>query len=141
MKRAVSHALLALALVLALPAAARASQYICSIKSVLGLNDEGMFVTHGWENFYLNREFTVDRETGRVISTTALKARLKNFDKSHQPILVSDGKEVPYKSVTLFKDAGEFTVLQIDANVDGKDKPFYYQTAVGMLLTGTCKSD
>ena len=124
------------------PAPAFAAQYVCTVTSVLGLNDSGQYVTHEWENFYLNRRFVVDRDQGKVISTTALKARLKNFDENNDPKLLSRGDAVhPFLSVSIFEKTAEYAALQIKENVAGEDKPFYYQTYIGMLMAGTCIGD
>ncbi|MEM6998955.1 MAG: hypothetical protein AAF419_03845, partial [Pseudomonadota bacterium] len=56
-----------------------ADTYTCSIKNVSKLNENGYFVSHGWKTNYLNRQFTIDRESGKVLNTTALKERLSNF--------------------------------------------------------------
>jgi len=136
-----SQIFFSLAVLFSYPLSSFASQYTCSINGVLGLTDAGVYATHEWENFYLNRQFVVDRADGKVISTTALKARLKNFDETYSPKLVSSGdKDHPFKSITVFDNVGEFTVLQINENFDGAQKPFYYQTYIGMLLSGTCEA-
>ena len=118
------------------------SKYTCSIKNVLRLNETGSFVTHGWAANYLNRNFFVDRVTGKVTGTTALKIRLSNYNTTYQPQLMkySDINK-SYKSVTLFYDTGEYALLQIDKFIEGNKKPFFYHTAIGMILTGTCVSD
>ena len=133
-------ALVLLTLMHLCPSPAFAAQYTCTINSVLGLTDTGQYATHEWENFYLERQFIVDRDQGKVISTTALKARLKNFDETYSPKVLSHGdKDNPFKSITIFENTGEFMVLQINENFQGGQKPFYYQTYIGMLLTGTCE--
>ena len=128
---------------LLLPAApAFAARYVCTVNSVLGLSDSGQFATHEWETFYLNRQFVVDRDQGKVISTTALKARLKNFDEDNEPKLVSRGDgDHPFLSISIFEKTGEYAALQINENFTGEDKPFYYQTYIGMLMAGTCIGD
>ena len=129
---------LLLVLVSPLPVAF-AAEYECTIASVLELNDIGQYVSHGWVANYMNRKFFVDRETGKVTGTTALKARLVNFNKTYNPqILNHGGNDDSFKSITIFEDTGEFTVLRINENTSGDKKPYYYQTAIGMLLTGTC---
>ncbi len=117
------------------------SRYICSIKDVLKLNETGTFVTHGWAANYMNRRFFVAHDTGKIIGTTALKIRLSNYDTIYQPQLMeySDTNK-SYKAVTLFNDTGEYSLLQIDEFIDGDEKPFFYHTAIGMILTGTCVS-
>ena len=138
----ISKALIPLALMLICPLPVAAAQYTCTIKSVLGLNDNGQYATHEWENFYLERQFVVERESGKVISTTALKARLKNFDATYSPKVLNAGDSShPFKSITIFENTAEFTVLQIAENFTGVQKPFYYQTYIGMLLSGTCEGD
>ena len=90
----------------------------------------------------MNRKFFVDRDTGKVIGTTALKVRLRNFDTKYQPqIMEFSDINKSYKAVTLFKDTGEYSLLQVDDFVDGNKKPFFYHTAIGMILTGTCVTD
>jgi hypothetical protein len=87
----------------------------------------------------MNRKFFVNRETGKVIGTTALKARLTNFDKIHSPVVYHNAEEkTSYKVLTIFEDKGQFSSLRINENVESNEKPYSYQTAVGMLLTGTC---
>lgn len=119
-----------------------ASEYVCTIKDVLELNDTGQYITHGWAANYLNRKFMVNRETGKVIGTTALKARLTNFDKTHSPVVLHNtGEKTSYKVVTVFEDKGQYSTLRINENVESDEKPYSYQTAVGMLLTGTCREE
>ena len=101
-----------------------------------------MLADHGWIANYLNRKFFVDRESGKVVGTTALKARLTNFDKTHAPVvLINSEEKSSYNVVTLFEDKGQFSFLKIYDNVESPEKPYSYQTAVGMLITGTCLDD
>jgi hypothetical protein len=129
-------------LILLCPFPVFASEYACTIKAVLELNDTGQYVTHGWAANYFNRKFTVNRESGKVIGTTALKARLTNFDNTHSPkVLYNVEEKSSYKIVTVFEDKGQFSSLRINENIESVEKPFSYQTAVGMLLTGTCMEE
>ena len=131
--------LITLILILSYPFPVFASEYACTIKAILQLNDIGLYVTHGWAANYMNRKFFVDRETGKVIGTTALKARLTNFDKMHNPTVFHNTEEkTSYKVLTIFEDKGQFSSLRINENFEGDEKPYSYQTAVGMFLTGTC---
>ena len=131
--------LCAAALLLLLPSVTLASQFTCTIKSVMRLGDDGRLVAHPRQSNYLNREFTVDRATGRMIQTTALHARLRNMDKTNHPQVVSQGSSsVPYISLTVFKGTGVFAALQVETDVKAADKPFYYLTRLNMLMTGTC---
>lgn len=131
--------LISLLVLLTSPFPVFATDYACTIKSVLELNDTGQYIAHGWTANYLNRKFMVNRETGKVIGTTALKARLMNFDKAHDPVvLLNPDEKSSYKVVTVFEDRGQFSSIRINENVADKEKPYSYQTAVGMLLTGTC---
>lgn len=134
-----SKVLIAMILALTFPLPVLASQYACTIKAVLKLNDTGQYVAHGWVANYMNRKFFLDRDTGKVIGTTALKARLTNFDKTHSPtVLINPDEETSYKAVTVFENKGQFSSLRIEENFPGTEKPYAYQTAVGMHITGTC---
>lgn len=118
---------------------AESDKYNCSIKHVLRLNDKGSFVRHGWAANYMNRKFFVDRDTGKVIGTTALKVRLSNYDATHNPrILEYSDVNKSYKVITLFNETGEYALIQIDENVESSEKPFFYHTIIGMILSGTC---
>ncbi|MFT5396898.1 MAG: hypothetical protein ACI85N_002113 [Gammaproteobacteria bacterium] len=129
-------------LILIYPLPVFASEYACSMQAVLELNDVGQYKAHGWVANYLNRKFFVNRETGKVTGTTALKARLTNFDKTHSPkVLHNADEKASYKVVTLFEDKGQFSSLRIYENVKSDEKPYAYQTAVGMLISGTCIED
>jgi len=126
-------------LILINPILVFASEYVCSIKSILRLSDVGLYVTHGWAANYMNRRFFVDRETGKVIGTTALKARLTNFNRTYSPTILHNAQErTSYKVLTVFEDKGQFSYLRIDENVASDEKPYSYQTSVGMHFTGTC---
>ncbi len=138
-KSCISKVFITLILILSYPLPVIASEYACSIEAILKMNDVGLYATHGWAANYMNRKFFLDRETGKVIGTTALKARLTNFDKTSQPVILNNAKEMAsYKVVTIFEEKGQFSSLRIYENVESDEKPYSYQTAVGMLLTGTC---
>lgn len=117
-----------------------ADGFQCSISSVLKLSDHGAIVTHGWSANYQNREFTVDRETGRVINTTALKVRLSNYNADSVPHVLDDkDNNNAFKAVTLYEDSGRYAVLEINNIDQGTGMPFIYHTNIGMILTGICK--
>lgn len=125
-------------LLLSLPV--QAAEFKCSINSVLRLSDAGTIVTHGWSANYLNRTFTVDRESGKVTNTTALKVRLSNYNRESLPHILDHGDvNNSFKAVTLFDDSGGYAVLEINGIDRKTDMPFLYQTYIGMILTGTCE--
>ena len=119
-----------------------AEEYTCTIKNTLKINLNGNFVKHGWAANYMNRQFTVDSESGQVLRTTALKQRLSNSDNNHKPVLLSAGKpDMPMIIFTHYGETGRYALLQIhDSNEfsNSERKPFFYHTDVGMILTGTC---
>jgi len=128
-----------LVLSLSFPFQVQAAKFECSIHSVLKLSDAGAIVTHGWSANYLNRKFTVDRETGKVVNTTALKVRLSNYNRESVPHILDNGDmNNAYKAVTLFEDKGGYAVLEINDVDKTTDMPFLYQTNIGMILTGKC---
>ena len=140
-------AILTLALVIGSPSTlyAASGTYVCSIKDTLRLSDTGQFVTHGWAANYMNRKFTVDRESGKVIGTTALKERLINWDATHKPLLLNkDNPNTPFAALTHYDETGQYSLLQINEHDEFdnvNEKPFFYPTYVGMVLTGTCVVD
>lgn len=76
------------------------------------------------------------------MGTTALKARLTNFNKTSSPkVLLNAEEKSSYIAVTVFEGNGQFSSLRIDEKVESDEKPYSYQTAIGMLLTGTCIED
>ena len=141
-KNYISKTFITLILVLSFPFPVVASEYACTIGAILKLNDVGQYATHGWAANYMNRKFFLDRETGKVIGTTALKARLTNFNKTSQPVILNNAKEMAsYKVVTIFEEKGQFASLRLYEGIGKNEIPYSYQTAVGMLLTGTCIED
>ncbi len=141
-KSYISKTFITLILILSFPFPVVASEYACTIKAILKLNNVGLYATHGWAANYMNRKFFLDRETGKVIGTTALKARLTNFNKTSQPIVLNNAKETSsYKVVTIFEEKGQFASLRLYEGIGNDEIPYSYQTAVGMLLTGTCIED
>ena len=141
-KSYISKTFITLILILSFPFPVVASEYACTIKAILKLNNVGLYATHGWAANYMNRKFFLDRETGKVIGTTALKARLTNFNKTSQPIVLKNSKETSsYKVITIFEEEGQFASLRLYEVIGSDEIPYSYQTAVGMLLTGTCIED
>ena len=141
MCRLPSSSLLVILLVFSVPMPSFAKEYTCTIKTISELNANGYFVTHGWAANYLNREFTVEGNTGKVTKTTALKQRLNNFNKNSAPTIISNaGENEPLRVFTHFQDKGNYALLEIQdiAENNGSLKPFFYHTDVGMLLGGTC---
>lgn len=126
---------LILSFLLILPLAGQAEGYLCTIRDVLQLTDNGSMASHGWAANYQNRRFTLDAESGKVTGSTALKVRLSNYNADYQPVVLHDKS---FQSVTLYMDSGRYSVIQIETGIDKPDKPFFYRTAIGMFLTGTC---
>ncbi len=124
-----------LSFLLLLPLTGQAEGYLCTIRDVLQLTGNGSMASHGWATNYQNRRFTLDAESGKVTGTTALKVRLSNYNADYQPVVLRDQS---FQSVTLYMDSGRYSVIQIETGIDNPDKPFFYRTAVGMFLTGTC---
>jgi len=120
---------------------AYADLYVCSITNVAGLNDNGYFVTHGWKANYVKRQFTIDNESGSILNTTALKTRLSNGDKDNKPVVISTNKDDnSLKIFTHFKGDGTYALFQMnDFDKESIDKPYFYHTEIGMILSGTCK--
>jgi len=125
-----------LSCLLPLPLAGQAEGYLCTIRDVLQLADNGSMARHGWAANYQNRRFTLDAESGKVTGTTALKVRLSNYNADYQPVVLRDKS---FQSLTLYSDSGRYSVIQINTDIEKPAKPFFYRTAVGMFLTGTCK--
>lgn len=126
------------AILFLLPGFAAAAQFTCSIENVLRLQENGTFGTHGRAALYQNRKFYLDPDTGKVTGTTALHARLTNFNANATPVVMR-GKS--YKAITLFRDRDQYALIQIDANSGGETRPYFYHTALDMMLTGTCTED
>jgi hypothetical protein len=118
-----------------LPAWASAAQFTCSIQDVLRLDKNGAFAPHGWSSMYQKRKFFLDADTGKVTGTTALKVRLYNYNADTDPVVMRNNG---YTAITLFRDTGQYALIQIDPAKDGDQRPFFYHAAVGMMLTGTC---
>ena len=99
------------------------------------MNKNGYFVRHGWSANYQNREFTVDRKTGRVVNTTALKQRLSNANQKYQPEIINSKRtDTPYRVFTNFADTGTYALLEIrdkiinDLNRGGTWPMMYYKS-------------
>ena len=120
-----------------------ADVYVCSIVNVFGLNDNGYFVTHGWKGNYVKRQFKIDNETGIILSTTALKTRLSNQDNKNKPIVISTNKDSnSLKIITHFRDNKTYALFHMnDFDKKSIEKPFFYHTEIGMILSGTCYAE
>ena len=107
------------------------------------LNQNGYFVSHGWKANYLNRQFTIDRDTGKVISTTALKERLNNADATHTPDIISKSdNSAEFTVITEYKENGSYSLFEMDDfGPDNRKKPYFYHTSIGMILSGICEME
>ena len=117
-----------------------ADVYVCSIVNVFGLNENGYFVTHGWKGNYVKRQFKIDNVTGSILNTTALKTRLSNEDNKNKPVVISTNKDNnSLKVITHFKDNNTYALFHMnDFDKKSIEKPYFYHTEIGMILSGTC---
>jgi len=117
-----------------------ADVYVCSIVNVFGLNENGYFVTHGWKGNYVKRKFKIDNDTGSILNTTALKTRLSNEDNKNKPVVISTNKDNnSLKVITHFKDKKTYALFHMnDFDKKSIEKPYFYHTEIGMILSGTC---
>ena len=120
-----------------------ADVYVCSIVNVFGLNDNGYFVTHGWKGNYVKRQFRIDNDTGSILNTTALKTRLSNEDIKNKPVVISTNNDNnSLKVITHFKDNNTYALFHMnDFDKKSIEKPFFYHTEIGMILSGTCHAE
>lgn len=56
-KNLFSNLLVTFLLIIIHPISVLASEYACTIKAVLDLNDLGLYKSHGWGANYMNRKF------------------------------------------------------------------------------------
>ena len=118
-----------------------ADLYVCTIVNVFGLNDNGYFVTHGWKGNYVKRQFTIDNVSGNILNTTALKTRLSNGNNKDTPVVISSNDDKnSLKVFTHFKENGTYALFHMnDFDKESIDKPYFYHTEIGMVLSGTCQ--
>ena len=118
-----------------------ADLYVCTIINVFGLNDNGYFVTHGWKGNYVKRQFTIDNVSGNILNSTALKTRLSNGNDKDTPVVISSNNDKnSLKVFTHFKENKTYALFHMnDFDKESADKPYFYHTEIGMILSGTCK--
>ena len=118
-----------------------ADLYVCTIVNVFGLNDNGYFVTHGWKGNYVKRQFTIDNVSGNILNSTALKTRLSNGNDKDTPVVISSNNDKnSLKVFTHFKENETYALFHMnDFDKKSTDKPYFYHTEIGMILSGTCK--
>jgi hypothetical protein len=112
-------------------ALAQASGYKCTIKQSLKLEKDGSTQPHHLADTYRNKEFIVDRASGRVLGDISYQVW------NHQ-VLDSGSDEQSYKSI--YTSQGKYRhidVLQIEEFQEGAAKPFLLMQGTDMF-TGTC---
>jgi hypothetical protein len=112
-------------------ALAQASGYKCTIKQSLQLGKDGSAQPLDLADTYRNKEFIVDRASGRVLGDISYQVW------NHQ-VLDSGSDEQSYKSV--YTSQGKYRhidVLQIEEFREGAIKPFLLMEGTKMH-TGTC---
>jgi hypothetical protein len=112
-------------------ALAQASGYKCTIKRSLQLEKDGSTQPHHSADVYRNKEFIVDRASGRVLGDISYQVW------NHQ-VLDTGSDEQSYKSV--YTSQGKYRhidVLQVEEFREGAIKPFLLMQGTEMH-TGTC---
>jgi hypothetical protein len=110
---------------------AQASGYKCTIKHSLRLGEDGSAQPHGLADWYRNKEFIVDRASGRMLGV--ISSQVWNHE-----VFDSGSNEQSYKSV--YTSQGKYRhidVLQIQEFLEGAIKPFLLMQGTDMF-TGTC---
>jgi hypothetical protein len=129
------HIILILSLFLSFGALAGESTYICEIKEILELSDNGDLVKHnGVYKSLIGEKFTIDRDSGEMIG-------LPFSTKSYKQVTVLDkgSKEMSFKSIVLSHPPNRWVMyIQVKEFAKGKLKPFW-GTEGGNMFSGQCE--
>ena len=95
--------------------------------------DEGSLRISNWEKQFKGSEFTVSRETGKIIGEV-LTTLLADSTKVIHP----GNNDYSFKTVAYFKE--QIQMLEIKEFSKGKEKPFVAMSIGGAgIVTGLCK--
>ena len=120
-------------LFLAAPGLAHAiDAYKCTVLDASGLNDDGRLGSTSFTGWYLDKEFVVDKGTGRV------KGGLSNNNGYGQPQVLDYGSvSQAFKALTIFKPFITVNYLYIEEFHDGNEKPFMFIDG-NQVFSGKC---
>ena len=119
-------------LILASNNAIAGKNFKCVVLDANILSDTGLLERNKISKIYLNREFIVDRETGKMIgevSNTNSGFKPKVYD-----VLPSENG---YKAITIYSPHPTVDYLQIKEYVEGREKPFFFTTG-SIIMSGNC---
>ena len=111
--------------------------YICEIKQIAELSDDGEIISKNIGDIYKSRignKFTIDRNTGDMIGTPFTTKSYKTIN-----VLDKGSKENSFKSIVLSHPPNMWVMyIQVKEFHKGKLKPFW-GTEGGNLYSGLCE--
>lgn len=82
---------------------------------------------------FLNKKFVVERSTGKMIG------QLSNHGSGGQPKVYNYlPKENGFKAITVYSPNPSVSYLQINEYEKGEKYPFFFKSAWGGMMSGTC---
>ena len=129
------HIIVSLLLFFSFSVFASQSTYVCEIKQIMELSDDGELIKHsGVYKSLVGSKFTIDRESGDMIG-------LPFTTKSYKTITVLNkgSNEMSYKSITISHPPNRWIMyIQVKEFVKGKLKPFWGNDG-GNIFSGQCE--
>ena len=107
--------------------------YDCYIKNIYSLGDNGELQESGFQNVFEGDEFSVSRETGKIIGKTLTTSLAKNTS------VVNSGSDIDsFKAVAIFNR--QIQIIEIQEYKETIAKPFIAASMGGVgIVTGFCK--
>ena len=82
----------------------------------------------------INKEFTVNRQTGQMSGGGFINTMSGQMPTVFNYLPNENG----FKAITIYKPNFTVDYLQINEYEEGKNKPFFYKGAWGIIATGIC---
>lgn len=134
--------LICAAIILTLPLAAPTyfsiagdTHYVCTVVSASSLTTEGVLAPHWTVKFWVDQQFTVDRETGRIIGGPLDNAKMKI------QVLDRGSHEMSFQAFAQSRQTSHSAHLEIEEFRTAESKPFVGTTTLYYpgVYSGTCK--
>lgn len=109
------------------------NDFKCTIKDAVHLEDNGT-LNHksDFVEWYFGKEFVVNRITGLITG-----ALLSNTMSGKMPTVLDNlPNEYSFRAITVYTHQVDY--LEIKQFVGAKEKPFFFTSAFGTMVSGTC---
>ena len=115
------------------------SNFKCIVNDAYELNKKGKLENgNDLTKSKIGKEFIVNRQSGQITGGGFVNTMSGQMPSVYKPEDTPVPSENNYKAITIYKPHFTVDYLEINEQIEGKEKPFIYKGAWGTIVTGIC---